>query len=147
MRRTLEVWIDDLAGPPPGERLLDIMIHNGKKLYVLEQLMPTAEDSVIMDYSSEKLKWIQDNEKNVWYHFSTRDMLYETSMGKIRKYIGPSPNSPGMPAESPGNSASWLGWQIVKAYMRKHPQTSLKELLALQDAQKIMDESGYRQPR
>ena len=147
VRRTLEVWIDDLAGPPSGNRLIDMMIHNGKKLFILQSLMPAVDDTVIIDYPAVKLKWVTDNEKNVWYHFTTQDMLYETSLNKIQKYIGPSPGSPGMPAEAPGNTASWLGWQIVKAYMKSHPQTTLPQLLEMKDAQAILDKSGYRPPR
>lgn len=146
-RRTLEVWVDDLLGPAPGDRLLDLMMHRGKKLYILESLMPEAHDTVIIDYPLEKLEWVENNERSVWYHFTTQDMLYETSLNKIQKYIGPSPSSPGMPRESPGNTASWLAWQIIRSYMKEHPEVTLKELIAIEDAQKIMDESGYRAPR
>ncbi len=147
VRRTIEVWVDDIAGPPSGNRLLDLMIHNGKKLFILESLMPTAPDTVIMDYSSIDLDWVKTNEKQIWYHFTTNDMLYETSMRKLQKFLGPSPSSPGMPPEAPGNTASWLGWQIVKAYMHSHPETTLPQLLDLKDAQLILDQSGYRPPR
>jgi uncharacterized protein YjaZ len=68
-------------------------------------------------------------------------------MRKIQKFIGPAPTSPGMPAQSPGNTASWLGWQIVKSYMAKHPETTLPQLIAMKDAQAIMDQAGYRPPR
>ena len=147
VKRTLEVWIDDLAGPPPGNRLIDLMMHNGKKMYILQSLMPHAPDSVIADYSSEKLKWVNDHEQNIWYHFTTQDMLYETSLNKIQKYVGPSPSSPGMPPDAPGNTASWLGWLIVKSYIKKHPSTTLPQLLEMKDAQVILDQSGYRPPR
>ncbi len=147
VKRTLEVWVDDLVGPPNGTRLLDIMINNGKKLFILKSLLPTTHDSVIIDYSLPKLKWVVDNERNIWEQFSQQDMLYETSMRKIQKYVGPSPNSPGMPAQSPGNTASWLGWQIIKAYMTKHPETTLPKLIDMKDAQAILNESGYRPPR
>ena len=147
VRRTLEVWIDDMAGSPPGNRLIDYMIHNGRKLFVLQSFMPHAPDTVIVDYPSVKLEWLKNNERNVFYHFTAQDMLYETSLNKIQKYIGPSPSSPGMPPEAPGNTASWMGLQIVRAYMQKHPGTTLPQLLAIKDAQKIFDESGYRPPR
>lgn len=147
VKRTLEVWIADLAGPPPGNRLIDLMIHNGKKLYVLQSLMPMAHDTVIIDYSSVKLDWVYTHERNIYYHFTSQDMLYETAISKIQKYIGPSPSSPGMPPESPGNTASWLGWKIVASYMKEHPEVTLRQLLEMTDAQKILDESGYRPPR
>lgn len=147
VKRAMEIWIDDMAGPPPGNRLIDYMIHNGKKLFVLQSLMPQAHDSVIIDYPSAKLDYVNKNERNIWYHFTAQDMLYETSLNKIQKYIGPSPTSPGMPPEAPGNTASWLGWRIVQAYMKKHPETSLQQILALADTQKLLDDSGYRPPR
>lgn len=146
-KRTLEVWVDDMMGPPSGDRLIDLMMDRGKKLYILESLMPEVHDSVIIDYPSNKMEYVHNNERNIWIHFTTQDMLYETSLNKIQKYIGPSPTSPGMPTEAPGNTGSWLGWQIVRAYMRNHPQTTLKDLLALKDAQQILDRSGYRAPR
>jgi hypothetical protein len=147
VKRTLEVWLDDLAGQPPGNRLIDIMIHNGKKLYIMQSLMPHTSDTVLMNYPSEKMKWVKDNERNIWDQFATQNLLYETSLTKIQKLIGPSPDSPGMPHEAPGNTGSWLGWQIVKSYMKKHPETTLKQLLALDNAQDILDQSGYRPPR
>ena len=147
VRRTLDVWVDDFIGPPNGDRLLDIMIHNGKKLYIIKSLLPETHDSVIIDYPLEKLKWVEDNERNIWYQFTSQDLLYETSMRKIQKFIGPSPSSPGMPPQSPGNTASWLGWQIVKAYMYKHPETTLPQLIDMKDAQVLLDQSGYRPPR
>lgn len=146
-RRTLEVWVDDIMGPPSGDRLIDLMMDRGKKLFIVESLMPEAHDSVIIDYSSPKLQYVEENERFIWYHFTTQDMLYETSLNKIQKYIGPSPTSPGMPKEAPGNTASWLGWQIIRAYMNTHPETTLKELISLKDAQAILDASGYRPPR
>ena len=146
-RRTLEVWVEDMMGPPSGNRLLDLMIDNGRKLYIMESLMPEAHDSVIIDYPLKKLKYVEDHEREIWYHFTTQDMLFETSLNKMQKYIRPSPSSPGMPAEAPGNTGSWLGWQIVRSYMATHPEKTLKDLLAMKDAQKILDESGYRPPR
>jgi hypothetical protein len=146
-RRALEIWVEDLKGDPTGNRLIDLMIDRGKKLYILESLMPHAHDSVIIDYPSVKLNYVENNEREIWYHFTTQDLLYETSLNKIQKYIGPSPTSPGMPTEAPGNTGSWLGWQIVRAYMKSHPGTTLKELIAMQDAQALVDQSGYRPPR
>lgn len=147
VRRVLEVWLDDMMGLPNGNRLIDIMVFNGKRLYVMKSLMPEVHDSVIMDYPSEKLKWAINNERNIWTQFTADKLLYETSMNKIQKLIGPAPSSPGMPRESPGNTGSFIGWQIIKAFMQQHPEMTLKDLLTETDTQKILDESKYKPPR
>ena len=63
------------------------------------------------------------------------------------KYINTSPNSPGMPDQAPGRTANYIGLQIVKAYMKRFPETTIPELLAIQDVQKIMDLSRYKPKR
>lgn len=146
-KRTLEVWIDDMAGQPQGNRLLDLIIHNGKKLFILQSLMPEAPDTVIMEYAADKMDYVKEHERNIWFLFTSENMLYETSLNKIQKYIGPSPTSPGMPADAPGNTGSYMGWQIVKAYMKKHAQTTMQQLIDMKDAQTLLDQSGYKPPR
>lgn len=146
-KRVLDVWINDIVGDQPGDDLLHKMIANGKKLYILQKCMPSAPDSVIMDWGQTKLQWVNANERDVWFFFTTGNLLYETSMRKIQKYLQPAPWSPGMPEQSPGNTASWLGWKIVNAYMEKHPELTIPELITFHDAQKILKESGYKPPR
>jgi cytochrome c553 len=65
-------------------------------------------------------------------------------MLKINKYINVSPDSPGMPAQAPGRTGNYIGKQIINAYMERHPETTMQDLLRLQDAQKIMDLSRYK---
>jgi uncharacterized protein YjaZ len=45
--------------------------------------------------------------------------------------------------ESPARTGAWLGWQIVKAYMKKN-NVSLKQLLDNVDSQEILEKSGYK---
>ena len=56
----------------------------------------------------------------------------------------PAPFSGRMPKESPGRVAVWTGWQIVKAYMDRHPTTTLQELMAIPDAQLLLNESKFK---
>ncbi len=145
--KTLQPLVDDMLGAPRGNRLLDLMIHNGKELYILDKLLPYAPDSVLLEIAPQKVKWLEDNELEMWAYFLKENLLYNSNWQDIRKYVEYSPNSPGMPAEAPGRTANWLGWQIVKAYMKLHPETTLQELIALQDAQQLLDTSKYRPKR
>lgn len=130
-----------------GANLLDMMIHNGKKLYLLDHLIPSAPDSVLLEIPHKKVEWLKENEKNMWSFFISEDLIYETDLKKIRKYVDYSPNAPGMPEEAPGRTANWLGWQIVKKYMRLHPETTMEELIENTDFQAILQQSKYKPKR
>ncbi|MEO1714025.1 MAG: hypothetical protein AAFU60_11900 [Bacteroidota bacterium] len=147
VRKTLQPLVEDLTDIAPGNRLLDFIIHNGKKLYVLDHLLPYAPDTVIVEFSPAQLQWCQENEANIWAHFLSEDLLYSSQWQDIRKLVEASPNSPGMPPEAPGRTGNWLGWQIIKSYMNRNPEMSMEDLLAIDDAQLILDQSRYKPQR
>lgn len=144
VKKSLEMWIEDKIPPPASNNLVAHMINNGKKIYILDQLLPTASDTVIMEYSKAQLAWAESNQLKIWSFFFDQDLFYETNLRKLNKYINPGPDSPGMPPEAPGRIANYMGWQIVKAYMGKHPEISLDMLILENDAQKILDLSKYK---
>lgn len=146
-KKTMDLLLDNQVGPSPGSRLLDQMINNGKKLYILDKILPLEPDSVIMEYTTKQIEWVQENEKAMWAFFFDENMFYESNSMKINKYINSSPNSPGMPDDAPGRTANYLGLQIVKAYMKKFPNTTLQQLIDIKDSQRIMDKSKYKPKR
>lgn len=140
----MEIIVDDRLGRVPGSRLLDHMIHNGKKLYILDKILPETPDSVLFEYTTDQTEWVQANELEMWAFFFDKNLFYESNSMKINKYINQSPNSPGMPPSAPGRTANYMGLQIVNAYMKKFPKTSLQDLIKLNDSQEIMDKSRYK---
>ncbi len=145
-KKVLEIMVDDKIGKPPGSRLLDQMIHNGKRLYILDRVLPTAHDSILLEYTEEQTSWVRENELSMWAFFFDENLFYESNAMKINKYINPSPSSPGMPDAAPGRTANYIGWKIVEAYMKK-TDSKLSELIAMNDSQKIMDVSRYKPGR
>lgn len=142
--KTLQPLVDDLTTPPASEKLLDLMIRNGKQLYLLDHLLPYAPDSILLEVSAAQADWLADNERNIWSYLLQEDLLYSSKWQDIRKYVEYSPSSPGMPAEAPGRTANYTGWRIISAYMLRHPETGMKEMLAMPDAQAILDAARYR---
>ena len=145
--KAMRMQIAQMAGDEGGNRMLDVMVHNGKQLYILDLLLPTTPDSVKFGYSAAQTQWCKDNESGIWASFLKNNVVYETNLKKIAKLVSPSPNSPGMPPEAPGETGNYIGWQIVKQYMKRVPKTSLPELLALKDAQVILEQSKYKPRR
>lgn len=141
-------FLDDRMGGPPGERLIDWMIYYGKQLYIEDHLLPGVPDSILEAYTEDQVKWCAYNETELWSYITSENLLYETDQRKIRKLVFPSPGAPPpIPQEAPGRAANYIGWQIVKAYMQRHPGTTFSQLVAMMDSQKFLDESKYKPRR
>ncbi len=138
----------EIAGNGDGERLIDLMIYNGKIIYVLDKLLPHTPDSVKLNYTGAQTEWCYNNEAQLWTYFLADNLLYSSNTRDIRKLVDHSPfGTTQMPPEAPGRSANWVGWQIVQSYMKRNPETTLQELVDLKDAQLIMDKSKYKPRR
>lgn len=125
--------------------LLDHMIYEGKVLYALSRLFPAAGEADLIAYSEAQMKWCRENEKEMWKRMTADRQLFSTD-GLLRaKYLSPAPYTAPLIRTSPGRAGQWTGWQIVKAYMKKHPKTSLTELLTapVDEGQRFLKASGY----
>jgi hypothetical protein len=124
--------------------LLSHMIYHGKLLYAQDILLPDIPDSIKIGYTSKQMQWVQENEKDMWFHFAEEGLLYEKSAKQIQKYIGEGPFTPGFPEGSPGMAGRWVGWQIVRKYMENTDAFNVKALFDESDAQKILKLSKYK---
>lgn len=145
--RLAKALAGNLAGQAPGERLVDQMLHNGKILYVVDKLLPAVPDSLKMGYTRQQMEGAVANEQGVWARILELNLLYSTDSRKIRKLVEPSPNAQVVFLEAPGEIGNWMGWQIVSSYMKAHPGTTVPQLLALRDSQKLLEAARYRPRR
>lgn len=124
--------------------LLDYVIFEGKLLYVLDAVLRNSEDSTKIGFSPDAIKWCTDYESKVWTHIVDQKLLYTTEYMVINKWINQAPFVAGIPKDSPGRLGQWVGWQIVRKYMKENPQISLEQLMANQNAQEILALSKYK---
>ena len=121
------------------------MIYYGRILYLKDLWLPTASDEVKIGYSQEKLKWIQENETEVWRNFVENEYLYSTNPKLITRFIDPAPFSKfylEIDNDSPGMVGRFIGWQIVKSYMDKN-NVGLDKLLTISE-EEIFKKSKYK---
>lgn len=138
-------WIStEFEMPIAQPNLLEEMIHQGKILYLLDALLPQEEYYLKLSYTPEQYEWCEQNNKEIWFYFMDNDLLYTKESTQIVKYMGEAPFTQGFPEGSPGRVGHWLGWQIVKAYMKKNPKVSIPELMQEEDLQKILTKSKYK---
>lgn len=124
--------------------MLDMMIQRGKEQYFLSKVIPFVPDSLRLGFTASQLAWCNDNESGIYNFFVKAQLLYDTNWQKILRYVTDGPNAAGMAPESPGNVGTWMGWQIVRAYMKQHPETTMDQLFALQDAQALLQDAHYK---
>jgi len=129
-----------------SKSLLAKMVYNGKILYFMDKMLPDVGDTTKIGYTTAQLNWCQQFESKIWAFFLEQNLLYETDYQKIQKYVTEAPFTTGLGEknESAPKLGIWTGWQIVRAYMEKHPEVTLPALMANTDAQKILDDSRYR---
>jgi len=136
--------LDDLF-PDNSSRLplIEKFVEKGKRVAVLKMILPSAPDSIITGYTNDQLNWCEENERSILNFFTQQNLLYEIDPSLTQNYINDGPFTQGMPQESPGNIGLFLGWQIVKAYMKKHPETTPAQLMKL-PAKEIFNASTYK---
>lgn len=142
--RLAKAVAQNCADAPPGQRLLDLMLHNGKQLYIVDCLLPDVADSLKMGYTRTQMEGCYTNEAEVWARMLGEKMLYSTDFDKIRKLVTPSPNAPAIFQEAPGEIGNWMGLQIVRAYMKRYPNTTIDQLLQMTEAQKFLELAKYK---
>jgi hypothetical protein len=128
-----------------GKTMLDIMIRKGKEMLFIESILPNATEHSLIGYTPAQLAWCKDNEAMIWHAFAQQKLIYATNWQDIMPYLQDGPTSIGMPQESPGNIGTFIGWQIIHAYLQKHPSATLQEILNNQnEAQQFLQASSYR---
>ncbi len=125
--------------------LIEAMVNEGKKYYFLECMMPDAPDSLIIGYTSKQELWCRGAEKQIWQYFTGKDLLYSTNFMEQRRYTTDGPSTSGMPPEAPGKVGAWVGWQIVRKFMKdSNGKVTLKDLLTKIDAKNIISKAKYK---
>lgn len=124
--------------------MLADMIYYGKKFYFTKQMLPCTNDSLIVWYTGQELKDVEENRDAIWFHFLDNQLLYETNHLVKQKYLDERPKVLEIGDKCPGRIGSWVGWDIIRAYMENNTEVSLQELMANPNAKDILTKSKYK---
>ncbi|UMY66799.1 MULTISPECIES: gliding motility lipoprotein GldB [unclassified Flavobacterium] len=126
--------------------LLAQMVRAGKELYMKDLLLPNYSDAAKIGYTDAQIAFCKENEGVIWTSFVEQKLLYSTDGRLGNRFINPAPFSKfylEVDNETPGRIGTWVGWQIVRAYMEQNEEVSLTQLLAM-DANEIFTGSHYK---
>jgi gliding motility-associated lipoprotein GldB len=147
--RVTETYAREELFPQRDENrsLLAKMVENGKILYFMDQVLDEkTPDAVKIGYTEKQLIWCKTYEGDIWAYFMQNNLLFETDFQKIQMYLTEAPFTPGLGEknESAPKLGVWIGWQMVRKYMAENPKVNLQQLMAEQDAQKILTAAKYK---
>ena len=126
-----------------GNALVYQMIDAGKRLYLLDHFLPQVADSLKTGYTQQQLNGCYENEADIWNYFVQNNLLFITDPIQIRDYMQDGPHTEAFGNGSPGFIGQFIGWQIVKKWMKAHDKTTLPQLLDTPEKQ-VYDEARYK---
>ena len=137
--------INDIYPPPSSSKtLIEQMVEEGKRAYVLDALLPETADTLKTGYTAAQLKGCYANEAAIWNYFIENNLLYVNDPSQLRDYTNDAPKTEALGPDSPGNIGLFIGWQIVKKWMdKKGDKMTLPQLLTT-DAKQIFGEAKYK---
>lgn len=134
-----DMFPDNSAGRP----LIEQMVQAGKRLYLLNRLMPEAADTLKTGYTKEQLDGCYKNESTIWSYFVQNDLVYVTDPSIVKDYMNDAPKTEAFGQESPGFIGQFVGWQIVKKWMAKNDKVTLQQLMET-NAKTIFEQAKYK---
>ena len=120
--------------------LLSELVFYGKVMYVAEALAPSIADSTLMNWSTQQWEWAVAGEEQVWKTLANEKTMYHSRPFEINKWFadGPFTSAAGIPQQSAPQLGVWMGWNIIRSYMKKFPETTLESLLKETDNQRLL---------
>ena len=131
--------------PSNDKSLLSLMVDAGKELYLKDVLLPNYSDANKIGYTPEQIQFCNENESFMWQYFIQEKMLYATDSKLASRFINPAPFSKfylEIDNDTPGRIGTWVGWQIVRSFM-KNNDVNLNKMLMM-NADEIFNKSKYK---
>ncbi|QBN18802.1 gliding motility lipoprotein GldB [Flavobacterium nackdongense] len=132
--------------PPQDSSLLSQMVYYGKQLYLKDLLLPDYTDADKMGYTVEQNKWCVENEGYMWRYFLENELLYSDDQKLGNRFINSAPFSKfylEIDNESPGRVGAWIGWQMVRSFMKNNEAVPLEKMLQM-NAKELFEQSKYK---
>lgn len=140
-----EVYARQYIKPPAKGSFLGQIVYFGKELYLKDLWLPNISDAEKIGYTEKEFQWAEENEEYMWRYFVEKELLYNTDPKLGARFINPAPFSKfylEIDNESPGMLGRYLGWKIVRAYM-KNNNGDVQQLMVT-DADEIFNNSKYK---
>lgn len=134
----VQAWLLEKCYFDTGEEFLDKIVSAGKIMYLLDVVLPNVSREDKIQFTKEEWAWCEANKANVWRELVEKKTLFSKDPAVIDNWIKDGPFTKGLPQESPSRMGRWIGWQMVKDYMKKNPETTIPQLMGESNPKRIL---------
>lgn len=127
-----------------SNNLLSQIIHEGKMMYFVDAMLPDLNDTLKIGFTKKQIEFCRKSENSMWTYLAEHKLLFSSERMSVKRYIDDGPFTSTFSEASPARTGVWLGWQIIRSYMKTNPDVKLADLLGNTDFQGILNQSGYQ---
>jgi hypothetical protein len=138
--------LDDFASSKPiGKNVLTNMVEAGKRQYIIKSCLPQTADSLIWGYSNKQLAALKTNENEIWSFIKNQKLIYSAAQRDVQDLMHDAAHNDYFGEDIPGDVGSYIGYQIVEAWMAKQSEKTRANLLTLlnKPAEQLFEEAKY----
>lgn len=128
-RDVLTAWIMTHFLPETKGNTAEKMVYWGKIIYLTEAAYPEMDINLIMRYSVNDFEWATKNEFAFWEYLVKEKMLFNENERDQMNLLGDAPFTVGLPEKGPDRLGQFIGWKMVRAYMKANPKMSLADMI------------------
>jgi hypothetical protein len=141
----MRAWMmDEFKYNMESNDFLNQIVFIGKIMYITDALLPEVSDSLKIQYSKKQLEYCTQNEFNMWSYFVAQKVLYSTDQAQIMKFTSDGPFTSAFSKNSAPRVGYWIGWQIVKQFMKNNPNETITQLMNESNAQIVLTKAKYK---
>jgi hypothetical protein len=120
------------------------MIEIGKRQYIISQCLPNASDTLLLGYTSDQLKAIEDSKADIWTFLSSQNRLFSLDPNLTTAILTEAPYNDYFGEDIPGNVGKYIGYRIVQSWMKQQKGKSKIDLnqLLKTPAKTIFDQAN-----
>jgi hypothetical protein len=111
-----------------GKQLIEQMIEIGKRQYILSQCLPNASDTLLLGYTGNQLKAIEESQGDIWTFLSSQNRLFSVDPNLTAAILAEAPYNDYFGEQIPGNVGKYIGYTIVKSWMKQQEGNSKNDL-------------------
>lgn len=110
--------------------LLSNLLYEGALVEARMRLLPNADLAAALGTTPDGLKTMQERLPQMWRELAERKMLYDTTPLTSDRLLSAAPASPLLNGEAPARAGRFIGYSIVKSYLKSHPKATLASLFS-----------------